>query len=168
MTEECDTKLTSWCGVSHRNTGSRSLPEKVSSRNLSNHSSVKADVGKPRWNKAHSMHGFTPSQAGRRDVKLTQMVSCTRRKVGMAFTFGTARAIVESSFMPLSCRCSHESSSARIRIYDAATGEPHLVVAGISIHRLNTSHEITKLVGELRHELGFCATAIELKPRPSS
>jgi hypothetical protein len=86
----------------------------------------------------------------------------------MAFTFGTARAIVESSFMPLSCRCSHESSSARIRIYDAATGEPHLVVAGISIHRLNTSHEITKLVGELRHELGFCATAIELKPRPSS
>jgi len=67
----------------------------------------------------------------------------------MAFTFGTARAIVESSFMPLSCRCSHESSSARIRIYDAATGEPHLVVAGISIHRLNTSHEIRKLVGEL-------------------
>ena len=111
MTEECDTKLTSWCGVSHRNTGSRSLPEKVSSRNLSNHSSVKADVGKPRWNKAHSMHGFTPSQAGRRDVKLTQMVSCTRRKVGMAFTFGTARAIVESSFMPLSCRCSHDAQS---------------------------------------------------------
>ncbi|QGZ29134.1 DUF1652 domain-containing protein [Stutzerimonas stutzeri] len=31
---------------------------------------------------------------------------------------------------PHSCRCSHDSSSARIRIYDAATGEPHLVVAG--------------------------------------
>ncbi len=86
----------------------------------------------------------------------------------MALTFGMARAIVESSFMPLSCRCSHESSSARIRIYDAATGEPHLVVAGISIHRMDTSHEIRKLVGELRHELEFCAPQLNRIPRPFS
>jgi hypothetical protein len=86
----------------------------------------------------------------------------------MALTFGMARAIVESSFTPLSCRCSHESSSARIRIYDADTGEQHLVVAGISIYRMNTSHEIRKLVGELRHELEFCVPQLNRIPRPFS
>lgn len=73
----------------------------------------------------------------------------------MALTFGMARAILESSFMPLSCRCSHESSAARIRIYDATTGEPQLIVAGININGTGTYKEVSKLVSELRHELAF-------------
>ena len=86
----------------------------------------------------------------------------------MAFTLKMASAIVENSFVPLSCRCSHDSSSARIRIYDAATGEPHLVVAGINLHRMGTSLAIKKLVGELRHELEFCAPRLNQIPRSAS
>jgi hypothetical protein len=71
----------------------------------------------------------------------------------MALTFQLASAIVESSFTPLSCRCSRDSSSASIRIYDAATGEPRLVVAGIDMRGLGTARGVSRLVDELQHEL---------------
>ena len=71
----------------------------------------------------------------------------------MSLTFQMASAIVESAFMPLSCCCSHDSSSARIRIYDAATGEARLLVAGIRMSGLGTTKAVSKLVGEIRHEL---------------
>lgn len=73
----------------------------------------------------------------------------------MALTFKMARAIVEGSFSPLCCRCSNESTGARIRIYDAATGEPRLIVAGININGMGSPREVSKLVSELRHELAF-------------
>lgn len=85
----------------------------------------------------------------------------------MALTFRMASAIVEDSFMPLSCRCSRDSSSARIRIYDGATGELRLVVAGISINRMGTCHDVRKLVGELRHELEFCEPQLNRESRRS-
>lgn len=71
----------------------------------------------------------------------------------MPITFKMASAIVETAFTPLSCRCSHDLSSARIRIYDAATGEPRLLVAGIQMSGLGTAKAVSKLIGELRHEL---------------
>lgn len=71
----------------------------------------------------------------------------------MPLTFQMASAIVESAFMPLSCCCSHDSLSARIRIYDAATGESRLLVAGIQMSGLGTAKAVSKLVGEIRHEL---------------
>ena len=71
----------------------------------------------------------------------------------MALTFKMASDIVEKAFMPLSCRCSQDSSSAKIRIYDATTGESRLLVAGIQISGLGTAKAVSKLVGEIRHEL---------------
>ncbi len=71
----------------------------------------------------------------------------------MPLTLQMATAIVESAFMPLSCRCSHDLSSARIRIYDSATGEARLLVAGIQMSGLSNSKAVSKLVGEIRHEL---------------
>lgn len=71
----------------------------------------------------------------------------------MALTFQMASAIVERAFKPFSCSCSHDSSSARIRIYDAATGESRLLVAGIQMSGFGTAKAVSKLVGELRHEL---------------
>lgn len=71
----------------------------------------------------------------------------------MALTFKMASDIVEKAFTPLSCRCSRESSSAKIRIYDANTGESRLLVAGIHISGLGTAKAVSKLVGEIRHEL---------------
>lgn len=71
----------------------------------------------------------------------------------MARTFTQARATIESSFTPLSCCLSQDSSSARIRIYDAATGESQLFVTGINLHRLATALDVGRLVDELRHEL---------------
>lgn len=71
----------------------------------------------------------------------------------MPLTFQMASAIVERAFMPLSCRCSHDLSSARIRIYDAATGESRLLIAGIQMSGLGTAKAVSKLVGEIRHEL---------------
>lgn len=71
----------------------------------------------------------------------------------MSRTFTQARATIESSFTPLSACISQDSSSARIRIYDAATGESQLLVAGINLHRLATARDIGRLVDELRQEL---------------
>lgn len=73
----------------------------------------------------------------------------------MDLTFKTASAIVESSFLPLSCRCSHDSASARIHIYDAVTGEPVLLVAGINTDQMGTDRGVSRLVAELRDELKF-------------
>lgn len=71
----------------------------------------------------------------------------------MAITFKMASDIVEKAFAPLSSRCSQDSSSAKIRIYDAATGESRLLVAGIQIDGLCTAKAVSKLVGEIRLEL---------------
>ena len=79
----------------------------------------------------------------------------------MSITFKMAKAIVESSFAPLSCRCSQDLSSAMISIYDAATGEPHLVVVGINIDGLGTAKDVSRLVGELRYELEFYAPRLQ-------
>ncbi len=71
----------------------------------------------------------------------------------MRLTFRMASEIVESAFLPLSCHCSNDFSSARIRIYDASSGESRLLIAGIQMSGLGTTRSVGKLIGEIRNEL---------------
>ncbi|WP_299835357.1 DUF1652 domain-containing protein [Pseudomonas sp.] len=63
---------------------------------------------------------------------------------------------MESSFLPLSCKCDANSDgSLMTQIFDKATGRVDLLVGGVSTARLCSSREIVRLVTELRAELEF-------------
>ncbi|MDB5995291.1 MAG: hypothetical protein JWP42_2427 [Pseudomonas sp.] len=71
------------------------------------------------------------------------------------------RHIVESSFLPLSCKCDvNGDGSLQIQIFDKNTGRVDLLVTGISTTRLSSSREILRLVTELRAELDFVQKSV--------
>lgn len=64
------------------------------------------------------------------------------------------RSLVEGSFLPLHCTCTVAPDySMTVKVDDPASGQVELLVAGISLHRLKTSRDISDLVAELRNEL---------------
>lgn len=64
------------------------------------------------------------------------------------------RHIIESAFLPLSCKCEVEpQGSLHVQIYDPVSSQVELLVTGISISCLTGSQAITKLIDEIREEL---------------
>lgn len=66
------------------------------------------------------------------------------------------RHIIESGFLPLSCKCElNGDGSLQIQIFDKKTGRVDLLVTGVSTSRLNGSREVSQLIAELQAELNF-------------
>ncbi|MGV8920428.1 MAG: DUF1652 domain-containing protein [Pseudomonas sp.] len=64
------------------------------------------------------------------------------------------RSIIESAFLPSRCICTvGADNSLTVQISDPHSGRVDLLVAGISLERLNTSRDICDLVTELRYDL---------------
>ena len=64
------------------------------------------------------------------------------------------RHVIESAFLPLSCRCRIEpQGSLQIQIYNPVSGHIELLVTGISICSLTGSQIINKLINEIQDEL---------------
>lgn len=64
------------------------------------------------------------------------------------------RNIIECAFLPLQCTCTcAPDQSLTVQINDPVTGRVDLLETGISMDRLSSSHDILKLVDELRERL---------------
>jgi hypothetical protein len=62
--------------------------------------------------------------------------------------------IVGSGFQPLSCACTvNPDGTLRIKVYEPATGQIHLLITRVSPARLTTVRDISELIGELRTEM---------------
>jgi hypothetical protein len=64
------------------------------------------------------------------------------------------RNIIECAFLPLQCTCTcAPDQSLTVQVSDPATGRVDLLVTGISMDRLASSRDISRLVEELREDL---------------
>lgn len=64
------------------------------------------------------------------------------------------RNIIESAFLPISCRCRVESPGyIQVQFFDSVTGRQQLLVTGISLAELSGNQAITKVIKEIRGEL---------------
>jgi hypothetical protein len=70
------------------------------------------------------------------------------------FTLAQLRNCIEEGLSPLTCEFTLcRDASLTLKVFDADTGRVDLVVTGISTNRLQTPHEVEKMVEELRYEL---------------
>jgi len=64
------------------------------------------------------------------------------------------RHLIEQSFLPTRCECTVEPPAAlSVRFYQDSSNKEILVVTGIALARLNTSHAIASLIADLRYDL---------------
>ncbi|MFJ2366484.1 DUF1652 domain-containing protein [Pseudomonas sp. NPDC087697] len=64
------------------------------------------------------------------------------------------RHLIESAFLPLSCQCRvGPGGSLQAQIFEPVTGRVELLVTGIPASSLTGNLAITKLIGEIRHDL---------------
>jgi hypothetical protein len=68
------------------------------------------------------------------------------------------RHIIESAFLPLTCRCTLDIHGDLVIELTDPTAGSNLVTGGIPIASLQTSRDIANLVAELRAEIGSLAT----------
>ncbi|EJN31965.1 hypothetical protein PMI35_01131 [Pseudomonas sp. GM78] len=61
--------------------------------------------------------------------------------------------IVESGFEPLACECTESGGLLRIEVYEPASGQVKLMIAGVSIEELTSVRAISDFIGELRAEM---------------
>ncbi|MFJ2691479.1 DUF1652 domain-containing protein [Pseudomonas sp. NPDC087336] len=61
--------------------------------------------------------------------------------------------IVESGFEPLACECTESGGLLRIEVFDPASGQVKLLIAGVSIEELTSVRVISEFIGELRAEM---------------
>lgn len=61
--------------------------------------------------------------------------------------------IVESGFEPLSCDCTESGGLLRIEVFDPASGQVKLMIAGVSTEQLTSVRAISDFIGELRTEM---------------
>ncbi|WCM49341.1 DUF1652 domain-containing protein [Pseudomonas sp. WJP1] len=61
--------------------------------------------------------------------------------------------IVESGFEPLSCDCTESGGLLRIEVYEPASGQVKLLIAGVSTEQLTSVRAISDFIGELRTEM---------------
>ncbi len=70
------------------------------------------------------------------------------------FTLSQLRNCIEEGLSPLTCEFTLcRDASLTLKVFDAETGRVDLVVTGISTNRLQSQHEVDKMVEELRYEL---------------
>jgi hypothetical protein len=70
------------------------------------------------------------------------------------------RHLVEQSFLPTRCECTLAPPSAlTLRFYQGASNQEMLVVCGIAIADLSSSHAIASLIVDLRKDLERINTA---------
>lgn len=70
------------------------------------------------------------------------------------FTLAQLRNCIEEGLSPLTCEFTLcRDASLTLKVFDADTGRVDLVVTGISTNRVQTPHEVEKMVEELRYEL---------------
>ncbi|MBU6961566.1 DUF1652 domain-containing protein [Pseudomonas sp. CVAP len=64
------------------------------------------------------------------------------------------RHLIESAFLPLSCQCRVDpGGSLHAQIFEPVTGRVELLVTGIPVSSLSGNLAITKLIGDIRHDL---------------
>ena len=64
------------------------------------------------------------------------------------------RHLIEQSFLPTRCECTVDLPAAlSVRFYQDSSNQEILVVTGIALSRLNTSHAIASLIADLRYDL---------------
>jgi hypothetical protein len=70
------------------------------------------------------------------------------------FTLAQLRNCIEEGLSPLTCEFTLcRDASLTLKVFDADTGRVDLVVTGISTNRVQTPHDVEKMVEELRYEL---------------
>jgi len=64
------------------------------------------------------------------------------------------RHLIEQSFLPTRCECRVEPPAAlSVRFYQDSSNQEILVVTGIALGPLNSSHAIASLIADLRYDL---------------
>ncbi|MDD2103708.1 DUF1652 domain-containing protein [Pseudomonas putida] len=61
--------------------------------------------------------------------------------------------ILESGFKPLACQCTESGGLLRIEVFDPASGQVKLMLAGVSTEQLTSMRAISDFIGELRTEM---------------
>ncbi|WP_274643558.1 DUF1652 domain-containing protein [Pseudomonas serbica] len=61
--------------------------------------------------------------------------------------------IVESGFEPLACECTESGGLLRIEVFEPASGQVKLMIAGVSTERLTSVRTISDFIAELRTEI---------------
>ena len=61
--------------------------------------------------------------------------------------------IVESGFEPLACECTESGGLLRIEVFEPASGQAKLMIAGVSTEQLTSVRTISDFIAELRTEI---------------